>query len=155
LPIGKEAVNRTAPYLPEVYEAIPFNGGEEALWALRIERGKGTLDLFGLAEYGLKGLSTGDVAFALRGRETWFVDLIRQAQRWWTKFRGHSVGAGRPLNSGVWGSRDEFVCAVQKVIKEDPKATQEKVSVALGCDDRQLRRWISHYDLTWSGLKRA
>jgi hypothetical protein len=92
LPIGKEAVNRTAPYAPEVYEAIPFDGDEKALWALRIERGNDELDLFGLAEYGSDGLRTGEIRFSLRGQGTELVDTVKQAQRWWAKFRGRRVG---------------------------------------------------------------
>lgn len=117
--------------------------------------GKNTLDLFGLAERGPSGLSTGDVVYALRGHDTSLVDSVRQAQRWWAKFRGLSVERGRPLDSGVWSSRDEFVCAVQKIIKEKPKATQEEVANVLGCDDRQLRRWIERFELTWPELKRV
>jgi hypothetical protein len=156
LAIGKEAVKRAALYLPEVYEAIPFRSDEKALWALRIERGRDELDLYGLAEYGPNGLHVGELKFCLRGHGVGLVDIVKQARQWWAKFRGLPVGGGRPLNSGAWRGRDDFAHATRKAIADlrgkGTKPTQEKVATVLSCSDGQLRRWIRRYGLSWDEL---
>jgi hypothetical protein len=96
LPIAKAALIQSAPYLPEVYEAIPFEGDETALWALRVESGSDTLDLFGLAGDRVKEnqVSVGELSYSLRGQNTTFFEVVHLARTWWARFRSLPVGGG-------------------------------------------------------------
>ena len=67
LPIGKQALKDH--FLTRYFEdqdhllnLVPFDGEEEALWALRIEKDGAFLDLFGLADYKTdKEIEIGDI----------------------------------------------------------------------------------------------
>jgi hypothetical protein len=165
LPIGKEAISQTLAYLPEVYNAAPLAGDEKALWALHIARGEDTLNLFGLARYApddpeQKGtISAGPLAFVLRGHGTSLVEEMQQAKRWWNQFVGFPLGRGRPLNTGTWSSRDEFEQAVKTAVtnlrERGMKVTQEAAAESFLCDDRQIRRWVRQYGLSWEDLNNA
>jgi hypothetical protein len=53
LPIGKEALERLytergKSYGGELTSLLPFEGSEEALWALRVVKNRSVLDMFGL-----------------------------------------------------------------------------------------------------------
>jgi hypothetical protein len=56
LPVGRRVVEKE-PFLrrvdgwAELMKIVPVEEDEEALWALRVERGSAVLDLFGLAAY--------------------------------------------------------------------------------------------------------
>jgi hypothetical protein len=153
----------------EVLNVLPFEEHENAVWALRVE-GEGTLasrsvlDLFGLAEYPTEYHNElaipvgGDLAYVLRGRDTSLIDLVHNAERWWSQFRGRAL-RGRPRGSGTWKDEDEFREAIHKVVgtlrERGYKPTQEKVAESLGCDDRVLRHWIKRYGLNWNDILKA
>lgn len=220
LPIGRRSLDymrrmHCSEYLGSGYEVLlnqlPFEGKEEALWALRIERGVSTLDLFGLADYRTKlriqrgyivvqdgeygsgrevleiesdtngdriavissanggvervpisqlelhrreaPIHMGELAFVLKGQDASLIDSLHAAKRWWSRFKGLPL-RGRPMNTGVWSSSGEFRKALREAItslrRKKQKVTQESVSSLLNCNDRQLRRWLSHYGLTWT-----
>lgn len=135
LPVGKVALLReearltrtrsgaaeSADTFMELLKLMPFEEDEEALCALRVQNGGSTLDLFGLAaypttehrEYGLA--LNGPLAFALRGRDPSLIDLVHAAKRWWSRFEGHPI-VGRPANTGVWASADDFRDALEEAL---------------------------------------
>lgn len=174
LPVGKRAVsgNRFAHSdedWREVFQLVPFDGNQEALWALRIEGEDSALDLFGLATYPTdehkreEGAMMGELTYVLRGGDTSLLSLLRAARQWWSRFRGLPMG-GRPINSGVWDSGGEFREAAQMAVRElrarGEKTTQEAVADFFSkepgfpnCTDRQLRHWCSHYGFgNWKNL---
>jgi hypothetical protein len=174
LPIGRQAIQQNQ-YLrmdhdwKELFQRVPFDGDEAALWALRIAREGSALDLFGLAEYPTEehrreGVAVmGRLAYVLRGGDISLIDLVRAAGHWWKRFRGLPVG-GRPVNTGTWGSAEEFKEALQTAIRmargQKRGVTQEAVADFFtretgfpNCDDSQLRRWIRHYGLDWKELR--
>ncbi len=169
LPIGWRALteNREANDLSEwseVLNVLPFAGYEKAMWALRVEVQGGVLDLFGLEDYPTEfhkahGIPVaGDLAFMLRGRDTSLTDLVHEAKRWWSPFRGRAL-QGRPRGSGTWQDAGEFREAARNVVRtlreHGYKPTQENVAENLGCNDRVLRYWIDRYGVTWNDLLKA
>ena len=185
LPVGRESVKRLRTFdedssgrlvekppanAAHLQNVVPLDGEEKALWALRIEKEGCVLDLFGLAEYQTKehrekGKATmGELAYVMRGREESLRDFLQAARRWWSRFRGLPIG-GRPVNTGMWTSGDEFKEALQTAIRglrsQRRKVTQEEVAAFFAdrpgfpvCDDSQLRRWLRQYGLSWKDLLR-
>lgn len=164
LPIGRAAIARRFPHFgKEVRDLAPFDGDEEALWAIHLDdRSGNTTDLFGLGiPYG-HGRPTiyamGELKYVLRGSDTQQFDVVRQAERWWTQFRG-GQWRGRPTGSGrTWGSNIEFWLALRTAVRavreQGGKVTQEKVAARLGCDDRVLRRWLKEHSIPWEHVLR-
>ncbi len=166
LPIGRQALmacheTEELSEWSDVLNALPFDGDEKAMWALRIERRESatvnTLDLFGLAEYEtypVIGLWTvaGKLAFSMRGQDRSLVDLVDAAEKWWSQFRGLPL-KGRPPGTGTWNSRENFVNALNramaKTISDGNKVTQEKVAEILHTDDRQLRTYLKRFGINW------
>jgi hypothetical protein len=174
LPIGREAINQCAAmfegdiaaYMTSMRLAS-IDGHEEAMWAIRVTASGSTLDLFGLAdrskdtsgfeEAGL--VSMGGLRYIMRGSDTFLMEIVRAAGRWWADFRGESI-QGRPPNSGAWADPDEFKDALRTAItalrKQGRVATQHEVAMYFcsypgfpGCNDRQLRRWLARYGVDW------
>ena len=174
LPIGRRALmlNRQVVNLSEwseVFNILPFEEYEKAVWALRVEvegslASRSVLDLFGLAEYPTDyhkefGIPAGgDLAYVLRGRDTSLTDLVDNAERWWSQFRGRAL-RGRPRGSGTWKDADEFREAARNVVgmlrERGYKPTQERVAEVLDCNDRVLRYWIKRYGLNWNDILKA
>ena len=183
LPIGRQAVDRVCkeldrnslfPGYSTLLNLVPFEGDEEALWVLRIEKSGAVLDLFGLAAYEERedlhrkygNITKGEVAYVLRGRnDTSLISLVPQAQQWWSAFsKGRRIG-GRPRNSGTWASASEFKdslhAAVHSIREQGRKVTQEEVAGVLNgrpdstsdSDIRQLRRWLNAFGVDWSEVK--
>ena len=174
LPIGRQAINLrgamfggdSAAYMASVRMA-PFEGREEAMWAIRITASGSVLDLFGLIDRSAYStlpqeegpFSMGGLRYILRGSDTSLVEIVRAAERWWSDFRGLSV-QGRPPNSGAWTDADEFKDALRTAItalrKQGRVATQQEVTSYFctqpgfpACNDRQLRRWMARYGVVW------
>jgi len=152
----------------EVLHVLPFEGDEEAMWALRVERTEGTvvhvLDLFGLAEYPTEWHQAyevpvaGELAFSVRGKGRSLIEILESAERWWGQFRGLTF-RGRPPGSGTWASCEEFEDAlrqaVTKVRSEGGKVTQESVALHLYTDDRQLRDWMKRFKVEWAEVRNS
>ncbi len=145
----------------EILNALPFEGDEKAMWALRVERREhatvNTLDLFGLAEY--KSYSVigpwavaGKLAFSMRGQDRSLIDLVDAAEKWWAQFRGLAF-KGRPPGTGTWSSREDFEDALNRAVtktrSEGDKATQENVVKRLQTDARQLRSHLKRFGINW------
>jgi hypothetical protein len=173
LPIGQWALMEfqeidDAMEWSEVLHVLPFEGDEEAMWALRVERTEGTvvhvLDLFGLAEYPTEWHQAyevpvaGELAFSVRGKGRSLIEILESAERWWGQFRGLTF-RGRPPGSGTWASREEFEDAlrqaVTKVRSEGGKVIQESVAQHLYTDDRQLRDWMKRFKVEWAEVKNS
>jgi hypothetical protein len=169
LPIGQQAMVENREWdnqseWSEVLNVLPFKGYEKAMWALRVEAEGGVLDLFGLEDYPTKFHKVhripvaGDLAYALRGTETSLTDLIHEAKRWWSRFRGRAL-QGRPRGSGTWRNAGEFRDAARNVVRtlreRGYKPTQENVAENLNCSDRVLRQWIDRYGVTWDDILKA
>lgn len=147
---------------PELANLVPFGGDEEALWALRVNKDKTTLDLFALADYpGGRDrdsiIKAGEVLYTLRGSDTSLIDLVYAAKRWWSGFRGTKID-GRPKNSGIWASADNYETALRRAIstlrERRDKVTQEAVAGLLGCDDSQIRDWNKRFGISWAQIKK-
>jgi hypothetical protein len=177
LPVGRRALmaNREVSNpseWSEVLNVLPFEEYEKAVWALRVEderslASRSILDLFGLAEYPSEfhkefGIPVGgDLAYVLRarrGRDTSLTDLVDNAERWWSQFRGRAL-RGRPRGSGTWKDADEFREAARNVVgmlrERGYKPTQERVAEVLNCNDRVLRYWIKRYGPKWNDILKA
>jgi hypothetical protein len=172
LPIGRQALMNGQEMddvveWSEVLHALPFDGYEKAMWALRVEQGEAadarTLDLFGLAEYpteqhrALGVPVAGDLAFSVRGKGRFLTqELLGAAERWWGQYRGLRL-RGRALGSGTWASREEFEDALRQAIAktrfEGVKVTQESVAQHLYTNDRQLRAWIEQFHVNWLEIR--
>lgn len=166
LPVGRQSLMacREMDELSEwsdILNALPFEGDEKAMWALRVERRTGatinTLDLFGLAKYESYPVIgpwavAGKLAFSMRGQDRSLVDLVDAAEKWWAQFRGFAL-QGRPPGTGTWRNRKDFAdalnWAVTKTRSEGDKATQENVAKRLYTDARQLRSHVKRFGLTW------
>ncbi len=146
---------------------VPFEGDEEAIWALRVEGINSVLELFGLTanRTELKGcgldrreggaITPGELAYVLRGQDTSLIGLLDNARRWWSQFSGSPI-QGRPRDSGTFASGDDFEktlhAAVRNLRGQQRKVTQESVSQLLSCDSRQLRRWLQQFNVGWTDV---
>jgi hypothetical protein len=142
---------------------MPFEEYMLAVWALRATRGSAMLDLFGLVERrvevgSVRYVSTGEVAYVLRGQDTSLIDLIAQAKRWWTGSSGSTIG-GRPVGSGTWASAADFEealrVAARRLNTERRKVTQENVAEVLHCNARSVNRWLKRYGIKWNDIRKA
>lgn len=177
LPVGKQALNRrvsifngnVGAYMSARRLAV-FDGLEEAMWVLRVKVSGNTLDLFGLAE-DTSGVSVdrddlsvypGKLKYVLKGTDTSLLDIVRAADRWWSTFRGQPV-QGRPAGSGTWEDVEQLKEAIRTAVralhKQGRAATQQEVAAYFcdhtglpRCDARQLRRWLTRYDLNWQEI---
>ena len=174
LPIGTQAVEhnwrhivRGADYVTLLSYA-PFDGDEEAIWALRVQDGPNTLDLFGLADYKSaddghlrrEHVNLGAMRHVLRGKDTSLLGYLHHAERWWSSWRGRGPRPlGRPPDTGTWQSRNQcreaIATAIVDLRSEGAKETQENVASRLNCNDRVLRYWLSRYGLEWKELLRT
>jgi hypothetical protein len=151
----------------EALHVLPFEGDEEAMWALRVERTEGTvvhvLDLFGLAEYPTEWHQAyevpvaGELAFSVRGKGRSLIEILEAAERWWDQFRGLTL-RGRPQGTGTWESPEHFENelrqAVAKTRSEGDKVTQENVATRLYTSKRVLKSWLDRYHINWQEVKR-
>ncbi len=172
LPVGRRAL-MIRPEMAdiaawsEVFDALPFEEYEQAMWALRVEdnwhpAGMGALDIFGLASYPtdlhqrLGYPVAGDLAYVVRGRGQHMLELLDAAEKWWRQFRGLAL-KGRPPGTGTWTDREHFLSAAKEAVASirsgGGKVTQESVAERLATQDRQLRGWITHFDATWQEIK--
>jgi hypothetical protein len=152
----------------EVLDILPFDGHEEALWALRIERMRSgtthTLDLFGLADYDSGDYAefglpvAGDLAYVTRGYGSVLIEMLAAADAWWAQFRRSSF-RGRPIGTGTWESSERFEeelkRVVSQILSEGGKPTQEHVAERLHTDDRQLRAWCTQFRINWREIKKG
>jgi hypothetical protein len=180
LPVGREAVitigdrcvrgpgheNKGLEGLEELLNIVPFDGYEQAMWALRVERKKLTavsaLDLFGLAEYPTEAHRkagvpvAGRLGFVARGQDESLLELLYAARKWWASFRGLTF-KGRPPGTGTWGSREDFERALRRAVgairADEGKITQERVADYLNTSDRYLRYWLDTHGLSWQEVK--
>jgi hypothetical protein len=172
LPIGKRALmihpemgDMTA--WSEVFDVLPFEEYEQAMWALRIEDswrpvGMGALDIFGLVSYPtdlhreLRIPVAGDLAYVVRGKGRRMLEILDAAEKWWRQYRGLAV-KGRPPGTGIWRDREHFLTAVKEAVasihSNGGKVTQESVADRLCTDDRQLRHWINGFDVNWQEIR--
>lgn len=171
LPIGHRAlmISRNVKDLSEwaeVSSVVPFNEYQSAMWAVRVKgewspTNEQVLDLFGLAEYPTENHQrfgipvAGDLAYVLRGTDMYFPDILQAARRWWAQFKGRPL-RGRPPNSGIFQSADEYraalITAATSLRAEGYKATQETIADYFGCDSRQIRRWNDQWDIDWNDV---
>ncbi len=146
LPIGKMAIKPEILSL-ELYNLMPFDGQEEALWAIRINDADGTLDLFGLGiPYGQGEESIyemGELGHDSKRHGRIPLDLVERADRWWAQFRGESI-RGRRYGTRRWASLDEVKKDVRSAVRDlslqGHKITQERVAEHLHTSVRQLDR---------------
>lgn len=146
----------------EVLGVLPFGGDEKAMWALRVEAQGGVLDLFGLEDYPTEFHKAHDIpvagrlAFSLRGTDTSLTDLVHEAKRWWSPFRGLAA-LGRPPGTGRWSSREHFLAEAKAAVTmmriEGEKITQETVAARLHTSDRMLRDSIKRFGSSWPEIK--
>jgi ribosomal protein L37AE/L43A len=167
LAVGRRAVEKE-PFLrrvdgwSELMNIVPFKENEEALWALRVERGSAVLDLFGLAAsptelHRKEGRVTfGGLKMNALGWDTTLPDLVDAAKRWWSHFQGLPI-QGRPRDSGIWASaqqfKDDMRTAVSTLREQERGITQEEVSKSLHCDVRTLQRWLTRSGTNWMDEK--
>jgi hypothetical protein len=170
LPIGRKAILARSQLLvgsaeggvkglEELLNIVPFDGDEEAIWALRIERRHSatvhTLDMFALIER--KGTPVaGALAFSIHGRDR-FTDLLNHAERWWHPWYGRPL-QGRPKGSGRWSSREHFESALRQAVARTrsagDKVKQETVAPRLypsylSDPARQLRADVETHGMKW------
>jgi hypothetical protein len=153
LPIGMQALGLKT-FSWELYNLMPFEGHEAALWAIHIDAGAFVLDLFGLGTpYGQgdeRAYEIGELGYRMQGRGRGPLDLVARADRWWTQFRGEKI-TGRPYGSRRWASLDEFkkdVRSARDTLRiQRRKATQENVAEALYTDARQIRRELERHGI--------
>jgi hypothetical protein len=167
LAVGRRAVEKE-PFLrrvdgwSELMNIVPFKENEEAIWALRVERGSAVLDLFGLAAYPtemhkIEGVVTyGGLKMNALGWDTTLPDLVDAAKRWWSHLQGLSI-QGRPRYSGMWASaqhfQDELRTAISTLREQGRRITLEEVSELLHCDIRTLQRWLRRSGTVWMDEK--
>jgi hypothetical protein len=163
LPIGEESARRLyaergQSYPDELTGSLPFKGAQEAYWALRVEKNRSVLDMFGLS--GPKGwvlpghdageyLSFGRLAYSLHGYDdTSLVELVQDAVTWWHNFSWEKI-QGRPRGSTAWGSAEEFENSVREAVRklsaQQEKVTQAKVAAEMGYRVRTVRRAAKRY----------
>lgn len=171
LPIGKEALERRWPHIvrgPDyvsLLSYLPFEGTEEAIWALRIEEGENILDLFGLADYyeveqREMRVGLGDLRYVMRGRDMALLDYWKHAERWWSSWRGRGARPlGRPTGTGTWQSsyqcREALLEAAAAVQKKGGRVTQDRIADHLNCDVATLRRWLRRFSIAWDEVRRT
>jgi hypothetical protein len=174
LPIGRHAL-MIRPEMGDmaawsaVFDVLPFEEYEQAMWAIRIEddwrpAGMGALDIFGLASYPtdlhreLRLPVAGDLAYVVRGQGRRMLELLDAAEKWWHQFRGLAL-KGRPQGTGTWRDREHFLDAAKEAIASirsgGGKVAQENVAEHLRTQDRQLRRWIEDFDTTWGEIRKG
>jgi hypothetical protein len=143
----------------EVIDVLPFEKDERAVWALRVEHGTfptvDTLDLFGLAEYSSVGEPVaGALAYSVRGKDRFLIDVLDAADRWWAQFRG-LVLRGRPKGTGTWATGDDYSDALREAVarvrSDGDKVTLENVARCFSppTSARQLRAWNKRYGIDW------
>lgn len=165
--LGTSNLNSGTTSRDTLVNLVPFEGEEQAIWALRVEGKDSVLELFGLTanQTELKGcglnrgegaaITPGELAWVLRGKDTSLIGLLDNARRWWSQFSGRPI-PGRPRDSGTFASGDDFEKALHDIIRSlrrrQWKVTQESVSQFMSCDPRQLRRWLKHYNVGWTDV---
>ncbi len=157
LPIGKKsAASALKTYNEVLFNIVPFQEREEALWALRIDDNDCRLDLFGLAIPHGHSYTIGGLKYVLRGQGTRLFDLVPRAEKWWDRFRGEAARGGRPLGSGTWRSADDFETNLQIAVRslraQGRRVTQEEAAKMLHTNDRQLREWLKRYGVKWKRI---
>jgi len=172
LPIGVGAARhlyteQDQSYPDELTELLPFQGTEEAYWALRVSENRAVLDMFGLkgwappADHAEEYLWFGALAYSLRGRDdTSLMSLVENGTTWWRDFSSERV-QGRPRGSGRWQSREhlerEVIWAGRKLLADGRKVKQEAVAVLLDptdTDGRKLRSSLKREHLKWPDVKK-
>jgi hypothetical protein len=169
LPVGKQALKRLykehgKSYDDEIISFLPFEGSEEALWALRVANNRSALDMFGLKGWtppedaAHDYLWVGSFGYSLRGHDdTSLVGLVRDGEKWWRNFSWESI-LGRPRGSGIWESpghlKRELRRAVQELRARGRNVTQETVAELFQTSDRVLRRWLSDNNIDWREVKK-
>lgn len=154
---------------------LPLPDGHRALLALRVRRGRSTLDLFGLegykpritdkerryAEYYMDPDDYvwlgGPMACVLSAvGSTPLFELAGQAQKWWQRVSLRPP-RGRPRGSGAFESNKNFLRAVavanRKLREQDKTITQPEVADVLHIGVRRLQQLIPH-GMTWDDLKK-
>jgi hypothetical protein len=166
LPIGRRALMihpdvKDLSEWSEVFDVLPFEEYERAVWALRVEQGAfpstHTLDLFGLAEYSSESVA-GPLAFSGRGRDRHLIDILGATERWWAQFRGLTL-RGRPKGTGTWSSPEHFKNDLDVVLADmrsyGEKVTQENVSRRLSIDKKTLVRWVEVCGKSWQEIRKG
>jgi hypothetical protein len=164
LPIGRRALMihpdvKDLSEWSEVFDVLPFEEYERAVWALRVEQSAfpttHTLDLFGLAEYSSEYVA-GPLAFSVRGKSRFLIDILGAADRWWAQFRGLTL-RGRPKGTGTWPSPEHFENDLDLVLADmnsyGEKVTQENVSKRLRIDKKTLVRWLQACGRSWAEIR--
>ena len=169
LPIGRRALTgkREVDNPSEwraVMDVLPFEGCEEAMWAVRVEDQGSAIDLFGLADYPTEshkqlGLPiAGKLAYAVRGHGRSPIDLLDAAEGWWAQYRGLTF-RGRPKGTGTWPSPQHFEHDLDLVLAEmrsqGEKVTQEKVSHRLNIHKKTLDRWLRDCGRSWQETRKG
>jgi hypothetical protein len=165
LPIGRRALMihpdvKDLSEWSEVFDVLPFEEYERAVWALRVEHRTfptvHTLDLFGLAEYSTENVA-GPLAFSVRGKSRFLIDVLYAADRWWAQFKGLTL-RGRPKGTGTWASPEHFQDDLDQTLAEmrsrEEKITQESVSEHLGIHKKTLVRWLQICGRNWSEIQK-
>jgi hypothetical protein len=167
LAVGRRAVEndeflRRVDGWAELLNIVPFEEDEEALWALRVERGSAVLDLFGLAAEPTedrrkeRAVTVGKLESNLLGSDKTLLNLVGAAKHWWSRFQGISID-GLPPGSGIWTSAEQFKDDLRKALstlrRQGRKETQEEVSKFLHCDIRTLQRAHDRFDFPWRDAK--
>jgi len=166
LPIGRRALMvhpdvKDLSEWSEVFDVLPFEEYERAVWALRVEQRvfptTHTLDLFGLAEYSSENVA-GPLAFSGCGKDRHLIEILGAAERWWTQFRGQIL-RGRPKGTGTWPSPEHFQNDLDLTLvamrSYGMKVTQENVSRRLNIDKKTLVRWIQSCGKSWEEIRRG
>jgi len=170
LPIGEEVLKRRFDEYGDcpddtLMKLLPFEGEEEALWALRVENAHSVLDMFGLKGWTPPGDATrnylwlGGFAYSLHGHDdTSLVELVRDGEKWWRNLSRERI-QGRPRGSGTWESPGHFKRELRGAGRElhvrGLKVTQETVAELFQTNDRVLRRWLSDNNIDWREVKKT
>lgn len=160
LPVGARALeDLEEPGSGEAALLAPFGGEEKALWALRVEQSRTVLDMFGLADSRRTGgeyLYVGGFVFVLRGHDPALAEVAHSARDWWKRFRGMSVGPGRP-RGGMWRSGEECEAALRQAARRlqdaGKRVTQDSMAEVLGFHRRTLQSWLDRYEIDWRKIR--
>lgn len=85
---------------------------------------------------------------------------MKRLRAWLRLFpsRPEPTRPGRPVGSGYWMSREDFIQAVTAAAEElainGRRPTQAAVSRILCCDPRTLSRYLRDYRVNWEEIKK-
>lgn len=78
--------------------------------------------------------------------------FLSSAQRWWGQFEGRVVRSGRPVGTGTFSNREEFIDALRKL--STSPLTQEKAAEELLVDLNTVKNYRKKFGFSnWTEVR--